>query len=150
MLNCEVLNTIRDSKDWVLIGVSGDKDKFSRYVYSELEAKGFRLHAVNPNAGNGDIRFVKSCGDIKDRPRLAVLFTLPSETLKAVKEAEKAGISAFFIQQGAESHEALEYLDNNKLHYIDKSCILMFAEPVKSFHRFHRWLWKISGKLKVA
>jgi len=23
----------------------------------------------------------------------------------------------------------------------------MFAEPVKSFHAFHRWIWKLLGKL---
>jgi hypothetical protein len=30
---------------------------------------------------------------------------------------------------------------------VQKECILMFAEPVKSIHGIHRWIWKVLGKL---
>ena len=26
-------------------------------------------------------------------------------------------------------------------------CILMFAEPVGAFHKFHRWIWQMIGKV---
>jgi hypothetical protein len=26
-------------------------------------------------------------------------------------------------------------------------CILMFAEPAAFFHRAHRWIWRMLGKL---
>jgi hypothetical protein len=26
-------------------------------------------------------------------------------------------------------------------------CILMFTEPVGSFHKFHRWIWKVLRKI---
>jgi hypothetical protein len=30
---------------------------------------------------------------------------------------------------------------------IHGECILMFAEPLGTINRIHRWLWKILGKL---
>jgi hypothetical protein len=33
------------------------------------------------------------------------------------------------------------------LDVVHGQCILMFAEPVASLHKFHRWIWKIVGKI---
>ena len=64
-----------------------------------------------------------------------------------MREAAAAGIRRIWIQQGAESREALDFCAANGLPAVSKQCILMFAEPVGSFHAFHRWVAKVFGKL---
>jgi predicted CoA-binding protein len=51
------------------------------------------------------------------------------------------------MQQGSESEKAINYCNENGIDVIHGECILMFAEPVESIHKFHKWLWKIFGKL---
>ena len=64
-----------------------------------------------------------------------------------VREVAEAGIKHLWIQQGAESDAAIEYCREHEINVVHGECILMFAEPVGSIHRFHRWLWGVFGKL---
>lgn len=71
----------------------------------------------------------------------------PLQSDKIVREANKLGIKAVWFQQGSSSDEAVKFCEENNISFVKDECILMFAEPVKSVHKFHRWLWKILGKL---
>jgi len=51
------------------------------------------------------------------------------------------------LQQGAQSDSAIQFCKDNGMNIVHNECIMMFAEPVGSFHKFHRWVWKIIGKL---
>ena len=71
----------------------------------------------------------------------------PSESEKLVKSAFEAGIKNIWLQQGAQSDSAIQLCKDNGINVVHNECILMFAEPVKSFHKFHRWVRKMLGKL---
>jgi predicted CoA-binding protein len=71
----------------------------------------------------------------------------PAATEEVVKQAHAAGIKRIWMQQGSESEAAIRYCRDNGMTVIDGECILMFAEPAAFYHRFHRWIWKILGKL---
>jgi hypothetical protein len=45
------------------------------------------------------------------------------------------------------SQAAIEYAVSNKVNLVAGQCILMFAEPVEGFHKFHRNLKKLFGRL---
>jgi hypothetical protein len=45
------------------------------------------------------------------------------------------------------SQAAIEYAVSNKVNLVTGQCILMFAEPVEGFHKFHRNLKKLFGRL---
>ena len=70
-----------------------------------------------------------------------------SQTEMVVKEANEIGVKNVWMQQGSESDEAIKYCKENGINEIHKECILMFADPVNSIHGFHRWIWKVIGKL---
>ena len=55
------------------------------------------------------------------------------------------GITRLWIQQGAESAEALELCREHGLSAISKRCIMMFAEPVGGIHTFHRFFARLFG-----
>ena len=71
----------------------------------------------------------------------------PVEAEKVVKQAYEVGIRNVWLQQGAQSDSAIQFCKDNGINVVHNECILMFAEPVASFHKFHRWVWKILGKL---
>lgn len=71
----------------------------------------------------------------------------PAETERVVEEAAVAGIRRVWMQQGAESPPAVRFCEENGIQAVHGECILMFAEPTAFYHRLHRWVWKILGKL---
>ena len=73
----------------------------------------------------------------------------PVQTEKLVREARDAGIARIWMQQGAESAEAIRFCDESGIDVVHGQCIMMFAEPA-GIHKFHRWLNGIFGKLPTA
>jgi predicted CoA-binding protein len=59
--------------------------------------------------------------------------------------AADAGIKKLWLQQGAESDEAIRICGEHGIDVLHGECILMFAEPTALIHRLHRW---INGALR--
>jgi predicted CoA-binding protein len=53
-----------------------------------------------------------------------------------IREAKEKGIKQIWIQQMADSKEALKELEGSGINYITKECILMHYKP-HSIHKFH-------------
>jgi predicted CoA-binding protein len=70
----------------------------------------------------------------------------PAQSEQVAKEVFEAGINRIWVQQGAESYAAIRYCENNGMTVAHGHCMLMFAEPVRSIHSFHRWIWKLIGR----
>jgi predicted CoA-binding protein len=66
---------------------------------------------------------------------------------KAVQEAVDAKIPRVWIQNGCQSQAAIELCEANGVPVVHGACVMMYAQPVKSVHAFHRWLWKAFGLL---
>jgi predicted CoA-binding protein len=62
-------------------------------------------------------------------------------------QAAASNIQNVWLQQGAESPAALKTGKELGLSLVSGKCILMYAEPVQSFHKFHRVVAKIFGQL---
>lgn len=62
-------------------------------------------------------------------------------------EAAECGIRRIWMQQGAESAEAVGFCERAGIPVVHGECILMFAEPPAWIHRAHRWLRGKFGKL---
>jgi predicted CoA-binding protein len=135
-------------KHLAVVGVSRSGKDFSNLAYRELKKKGYRLVPVNPHADSleGE-RCFHRLTDIPDKPEGALVLTSSAQTESVVRDAAEAGIRHLWIQQGCQSVGALELASKKGLSVVSGDCILMFAEPVASFHRFHRWVWKLLGKL---
>ncbi|OHD74753.1 MAG: hypothetical protein A2177_10265 [Spirochaetes bacterium RBG_13_68_11] len=106
------------------------------------------MFPVNPNATTiGGEKCYPSVGALSGKVGGVLVFTPPAHTEKVVREAVAAGIRRIWIQQGAASPAALRFCADNKLPAVTKQCILMYAEPVASFHAFHRWVKRLFGGL---
>jgi predicted CoA-binding protein len=134
-----------------VVGVSRDERKFGNTIYRTLKAKGYRVFAVNRNAETleGDPCY-HSLGALPEKVDGVVVCVPPHQAEQVAQEAARSGIQRIWFQQGAESYAAIRYCEKNEMSTVSGQCVLMFAEPVTSVHRFHRWVWKVIGKYPTS
>jgi predicted CoA-binding protein len=142
----ESINLFMQQPHIAVVGVSRNKNKFGNTVYRTLKKKGINVLPVNPHLTHfeGD----KCFSNIQTLPPdVKALFvnTPPESTIKIVESAYKKGIQHLWLQQGSSNDEVLKYLEGKEINYVADRCIMMFAEPVGSFHGIHRFLSKITG-----
>lgn len=131
-----------------IVGVSRNPRKFANAAYRDLRGKGYALFPVNPHAREveGD-RCFASLRELPQPVDGVIIMVPPAETEKVVLDAAAAGITRVWMQQGAESPAALAACDKLGVTAVAGECILMFAEPVRSFHAFHRWCRRLVGRM---
>lgn len=148
MTSKETVDNFMKCKNIAVVGVSRKNSKFGNVIYKELKNKGYNVYGVNPNM---DIiendKCYKDLHELNGKIEAVVNVVQPKQTLEVVKEASSIGVKNFWMQQGSESDEAINYCKENGINEIHKECILMFTEPVDSIHKVHKWFWKILGKL---
>ncbi|MEW6233982.1 MAG: CoA-binding protein [Candidatus Omnitrophota bacterium] len=135
-------------KRFAVAGVSQKKRKFGYVVYKNLLSKGYNVFPVNPHAKTIDGNpCYESLLALPEKVDAAVIVTPPPQTEKIVRDAHEAGIARLWMQQGAESPEAIRFCEEKGISVVHGECILMFAEPAGWPHRLHRLIWKWLGKL---
>lgn len=134
-------------KSLALAGASRSAKKFGNTILKELTKKGYHIDLVHPEAAEIDGH--KCYASVEDLPGPVgglVIVVPPEQTEKLVRQAVAAGIKNVWMQQGSESSEAAKFCQDNGINEVHGECILMFAQPT-GFHKFHRWLWGLIGKL---
>lgn len=131
-------------KNLALIGLSKTKGKFGNYAYKELTSRGYNVYAVHPTEKEIEgIPCSPTLSSIKDKVD-GVFVSVSVEYIPSIlNEISSTGLKNVWLQQGCESNEAIEEAKQLGLKLISKKCILMYAEPVKSFHKFHRMVANI-------
>ncbi len=131
-----------------LAGASRSGRKFGNTVLRELTRKGYQVVPVHPEAPSIDgIDCVPDLAAVAGRVDGLVAVVPPEATERLVEEAAAAGIPRIWMQQGAGSPAAVEACRRHGIDVVDGECILMFAEPVQSVHRVHRFVRRLLGRL---
>jgi hypothetical protein len=148
MVTPELINEFLCLPSIALIGASQNEKRFGHSVYSTLKDKSIKVFPVNPKYNKiGDDNCYPNIQALPEKVDGAVIVTSPKNSEKIIKDVIEAGIKYLWIQQGSESQITLDIAKINNIKVISKKCILMFAEPVTGFHKFHRTINKIFGKL---
>jgi hypothetical protein len=148
MVSRSNVNDFLSLRNLAVVGVSRSGKKFGNSVFKELKNKGYNVFPVNPGAS--EIEGEQCYANLKllsGKVDGAVFIVPPFETEKLVVEANFAGIKNIWMQQGAESKSAISYCANNNINVVYGECILMFAEPAAFFHRAHRFVNGVFGRL---
>ena len=132
-------------KNLALVRLSPSSPVMGAKMDDELRPKGYDVSLVYLNTGPSDA----GIEDVKDRVDGAIIAVPKSECAAAVKEAIDAGIPRLWLQAGCDSKEALALCEEKGVPVIHGACVLMYAQPVKSVHAFHRGVWKLFGQLKA-
>jgi predicted CoA-binding protein len=126
-----------------MAGVSRNPKKFGFAAFKELKEKGMNVIPINPYTD--EIQGSKVYHDIKSLPsdvKGLIVMTNKGQTAGVIREAKEKGIKQIWIQQMAESKEALKELEGSGINYITKECILMHYKP-HSIHKFHSAINKL-------
>ncbi len=131
-----------------VVGVSRKKMKFGNLAFRELKRKGYKLFPVHPHAEQleGE-RCSASLAALPEPVEGVLVIVPPAQAEQVVREAAAAGIRRVWLQQGAASPAAIRFCEDNRISVVHGECILMFAEPAAWYHRAHRWVWGLLGKL---
>jgi predicted CoA-binding protein len=124
------------------------KYKFGNMAAAELKRRGYEISFVHPQAETIDgQRAYPSLSALIGKVD-GVLVSVPATKGAAVlQDAAAAGITNVWIQRGGESPELIQLGEELKLKLVTGKCILMYAQPVRSFHMIHRIIARVRGQL---
>ena len=146
MSTLKQINEFLDSQPIALVGVSRNPKKFGYTAFKELREKGMNIIPVNSEAD--EIMGVRSYRNVKLLPsevKGIIVLTKKDQTADVIREAKGKGIKQIWIQQMADSKEALDELKGSDINFITGECILMHYKP-HSMHKFHGSLKKFFGR----
>jgi predicted CoA-binding protein len=132
-----------------IVGVSRtNKNKFGNSAYKDLKEKGYKMYIVHPSGEVvEEVPSYTSFEALPEQVGGVLVVVPPAEAEKVVREAHEAGIKRIWLQQGAESNDSIQYCQDNGMSVVYGKCIMMFAQPMKFFHKPHRWVMGALGQL---
>ena len=136
------------SKKIAVVGISRSGKKFGNMACKELITRGYEIFPIHPEVQ--EIDGLTCSPDLKSLAGKvdSLWISIPPAKVPAVlEEAAEIGLKNIWLQQGAWSKEVQQSIDKLELPVVTKKCILMYAPPVHSFHKFHRTIKSIFGGL---
>jgi predicted CoA-binding protein len=146
-MNQEIKDFVAN-KRVAVVGVSRHEKKFGSAIYTELKGRGYQVFAVNPAVQEvlGD-KCYPNLSALKGQVDGAVICITPKAVEPVLREAAAIGLKNVWLQWGADTPDTVKLGRDLGLNLVSGKCILMYAEPVRSFHSFHRFFVKLFGKL---
>ena len=133
-------------KKLAVVGASRNPKKFGGTVIQELKDKAFELYPVNPNTDEiQGLKCYRSVDSLPDDVHHLLMVVPKNESAIVARQIAGKGIKMVWVQQMSDTPEAIQILEDAGISVISKKCILMFAEPVKGPHQFHRFFVKLFG-----
>ncbi len=137
-----------ESKRIALVGMSRSGKKFGNMAAKELAQKGYEIYPIHRDASEIDgLACYPSLKSLDGKIDGVLISTSPKNVPVVLEEASQMGLKNIWIQQGAWSKDVQEVIDQLKLPVVSNKCIMMYAPPVKSMHKFHRSIVGLFGKL---
>jgi uncharacterized protein len=148
MVSKKDIENFLEPKKLAIAGVSRNPKKFGYSVYHELKKSGYTVYPINPNTD--EIEGEKCYAAVSDLPgdvKHLLIVTPKKDTDTVLREAINKGITRIWVQQMSETAETIRIAEEFHVEMITNKCIFMFAEPVAGFHKFHKTLVRIFGRL---
>src|SRR5262245_10637309 len=130
-----------------IVGVSRTGRGFGNTAWRALKEKGYRVYPVHPTVPQvtGATCYARFA-DLPEPVGGVVIVVPPANAIDVIHEAAAAGIKRVWLQQGAESVEALRMCNDLGIEVVSGECILMFARPT-GVHKAHRFVRRVLGTL---
>lgn len=131
-----------------VLGASRSGKKFGNTAATELRERGYQVYIVHPQAEKIDgEKCYPNLASLQGQADGVWICLPPKQAEQALAEAVQAGFDKIWLQQGAESPEALALASELNVTPVAGKCILMYAPPVRSFHGWHRAFVRLVGRL---
>ena len=135
------------SRRIAVVGVSRENKKFGNSIYSELLIRGYDVYGINPSMDhiNGRECF-PNISALRGLIDAVVICISPAKVEPVLREAVRIGVKNVWLQQGCETIQTVTLGKLLGLNVVAGKCILMYMEPVKSFHSVHRFFARLLRK----
>ena len=138
-----------------VVGASDEKGNFGRTICQSLREHDCEVVAVHPSATTAggapayaSVRLVPAPVDT------AIVMVPARESASVVRDCVAAGVRRIWLFKGfgpgALSDEAVQVCREAGVEVIAGACPLMFLEPVRGVHRFHRGLRRLNHSVGGA
>jgi len=129
-----------------VVGASRTGRKFGNTACRTLRARGYRVYPVHPDAKQIDgERCYAKLTDLPERVDAVLVSVPPAQAIDVLYDAADAGMHKVWLQQGAESPQAIDAAGKLHLDAVSGACVLMYARPT-GIHSVHAWVWRLLGK----
>ena len=130
-----------------IVGVSRTGRKFGNSACRVLREKGYRVYPIHRTAARIDgVTCFSRLADLPEPVGGILIVVPPLDAVPVIREAAAAGIRRVWLQQGAESPEALRVCEQFGMDGVSGECVLMFAHPA-GIHRAHQIVRRMCGAL---
>ncbi len=131
-----------------VVGLSRGGKKFGNSAYAELSKRGYEVFAVHPEVEEiAGTRCYPNLSALRGKVDGVVISIPRGKVPGVIREAAAIGLNNVWLQQGAQSPEAVALGKDLNLSLVAGKCILMYAPPVGGFHAWHRALHRLFVKL---
>lgn len=120
----EIKRILQDAETIAVVGLSDDPSKTSHQVSAAMQAKGYKIIPVNPNAET--ILGEKAYPSLSEVPvpiDIVNVFRRPEHTPPIAREAVAAGAKTLWLQLGIINEEAADIAREGGLNVIMDRCI---------------------------
>ena len=116
-----------------VVGATDNASKYGYVIYRDLKRKGITVFPVNPHRTkvDGD-RAYPTVRDLPSKPTIVNVVVPPSVTEEVLRDCLELGLKNVWLQPGAESPEALTFLQNNDFNYLANACIMVMSRSARS------------------
>lgn len=122
-----------------VVGVSRSRG-FANSAADTLRRAGYRVFPVNELADEiAGVQCYRSLSAIPEHVGAVLVVVPPARSREVVEECARLGIRNVWLQQGAESADAIRAAESAGLDLVHGECVIMYAQP-RGLHRLHRWL----------
>jgi predicted CoA-binding protein len=120
----QIKELLEEAGNIAVVGLSDKPDRTSHMVAAAMQARGYRIIPVNPNATSilGETCY-PSLSDIPEPVHIVDVFRRSEEVVPIAEEAVKIGANVFWLQTGIINEEAARIAEEGGLDVIMDRCI---------------------------
>ncbi len=143
----EVIASFLSARSFAVIGVSADRKKTGNALYRAMRERAFSVVPVHRTLESVEgAKCYHSVAELQGIVVALVSAVPPKETEQLLALCAGRGFTHIWMQMGSGSERAVALAHELGMKVINGECLLMFLEPVRSVHAFHRWLTRLVGK----
>lgn len=143
----EAIASFLSARSFAVIGVSANRRKFGNALFRAMHEKGLPVVPVHRTLESVEgAKCYHSVAELQGVAEALVTTVPPEETERLLGECAGRGFTHIWMQQGSGSERAVAMAREQGMKTVNGECLLMFLEPVRSMHAFHRWLKKLTGR----
>lgn len=120
----KVKEEMLEKKVWVVVGVTGKKDRFGYKIWKTLKEYDYETYGVSPNYEEleGDIIY-PSLKDLPNKIDVLDMVVSPKIAINVLDEAKEAGIEYIWFQPGTYNHEVIEKAKEMEFKILYDDCV---------------------------